>query len=217
MIYCAIKPEVEPQSRMHGVAAPTVKLQYNGEGSLATLHWWMSFSTPIPPQIAQPEGKSNLSIHHSLKPKSRLRLLTDSGQDKKQWATEVCLRLGGGCFKSLAAFQDFNTSLEIHKGVKSTLATNYSLINSVESCADGRRFFTGQGEGGSGGAGKVQRIVNSVWTVSREKKKSFQDVLAHIRCVFASTSCSLPSMRPFPAANAQVFGHIPTMLSPYSY
>lgn len=41
----------------------------------------------------------------------------------------------GSCFKRLAAFQDFNTSLEIHKGVKSTLATNYSLINSVESSA----------------------------------------------------------------------------------
>lgn len=59
-------------------------------------------------------------------------------------------------------------------------------------------------------------VLLIVFELCQEKKKSFQDVLAHIRCVFASTSCSLPSMRPFPAANAQVFGHIPTMLSPYS-
>lgn len=114
-----------------------------------------------------PEGKdpphSPPAIHiprpHTHTPKS-LRLLV-SGQNKKGLVR--CVSVSGwgqgSCFKRLATSQDFNTSLEIHNGVKSTPATNYSLINSVASWADGRWFFKGQ----------VQCVV---WTVSGEKMLS---------------------------------------------
>lgn len=119
----------------------------------------------------------------------------------------LCEWVGGGrgprgpCFKRLATFQELNTSLEIHNGVKSTPATNYSMMNSAECCADGRRFFKVD----LVGVEQVQRCLNCVG------RKSHQDLLAHMRRVFASTSCSLPSIRLFLSATAQVFGHIPAM------
>lgn len=60
-------------------------------------------------------------------PKSCIRFLV-SGQNKKGLLRCVSIGWGqGSCFKRLATFQVFNTSLEIHNGVKSTPATELLL------------------------------------------------------------------------------------------
>lgn len=52
---------------------------------------------------------------------------------------------------------------------------------------------------------------NAVKCLNCVRRKSHQDLLAHMRCAFASTSCSLPSTGLFLPATAQVFGHIPAV------
>lgn len=175
------------------------------------------FFTPNITAVCLPWGQ----VRPLTSPPSKTQVLPQaldcvSGQ-KKQWACEVSLcewvGVGGGgqgstepYFKKLATFQEFDTSLEIPKGVKSTLATNYSLINPVESWADGRPFFKGYRTRWVCGCRSRFGVVLIAFCVGR---RGHQDVLANMRRAFASTYCSLPSIRLFVPATAQVFGHIP--------
>lgn len=173
------------------------------EGLVVTLHWWIGF-TPNSTAVFSPWGwVKPLTAPPSKSLASGSWQCLRPGQNK-WWGVSVSVGGRGSAgprFKSLATFQGLLHPWKFTMGWKGHWQNKW-LLDTLGEGLSWRQTVRWR-------SGVEQVHCVAIWTGSGGR--SHQDVLAPMKRLCASSSCSLPSIRLFLPATAQVFGHIPAM------